>query len=951
MKPGDLLEQRYRLVRVLGRGRSGTVWCARNELIDRAVAVKVLHRGLAADADRLQRFFQEARACGRVRHPSVVEVLDLGQSDDGILFLVMELLEGEPLSSLLQRKGRLAIDEALALTIPLARGLAAAHAHGVLHRDLKPANVFLHKTPTGGLQPKILDFGISKMDGNDLTTAGVVLGTPSYMSPEQARATDLDPRTDVWSLGVMLFEMLAGRLPFPSKDYKTLVDEITDKPHPPIDVLVDDVPVELSAAIDEALAKARPQRTSSALAFAQRLTSVLKLRGQMSRLREPDDELSANAPTLAVAAAAAIELAQSRAHKSAAAIGATTNATTSATDAPKIERIEGLSASVAHEFAAVAEVARVLAPPSVRAHEPEFQGAHDPSDADVTLQRQALDARGFESAIARAVSGRKTPVPSDRPDPAPDADAAPDSVLPPPDKFDATVTDAEASHPPVDISASAPRVYAETAEIAAVRDPLAAAGVAAPDKSPSRYSTTLRPDSSEAWRSLADAPRIGLGAIPGFSASATRDPFAKSGVSSGPPRPAGGQPSRASAPVSRKQSTPPPPRVSPRSSTPVPMPPDASLPPIDAPTPVVAPIASRPQPPIKPSAAPPPPSMPRSIAPTMQGLGAQNQGRMPSTPPPLPATPASVSAAPRASSRPPPLPTRAAPTSTPPPIATSSVTPLPPSTSTSTSTSRKGSTLPPPPPSRRRASIAAAEPIDTPAASPPIGAPPPPPPLVPAIVAAIATPAPLPISPPIPARLAADASPSTDTIAAPLTAPVSEESTPFVPRAPMGRWTISRRLVASLATLFVVGTSLGAIAAHTKNQAVSSSGASGLRTYLESLQAVAPAPSTDAPTIPAPTIPAPTIPDDEPAPSTSASIAPSVSAADSASAVPSASASAAAAASSKPVVAATSSAIPSPIPSPPASPKPAVSTKPAVRSSASPTDAGTKKKKKKKTLN
>src|SRR3954467_5125808 len=139
MRPGDLLEQRYRLVRVLGRGRSGSVWCARNELIDRAVAIKILHRSLPSDPERLQRFFQEARACGRVRHPAVVEVLDLGQGDDGVLFLVMELLEGETLSSLLARKGRLGTDEAMSIIIPLARGLAAAHAHGILHRDLKPA--------------------------------------------------------------------------------------------------------------------------------------------------------------------------------------------------------------------------------------------------------------------------------------------------------------------------------------------------------------------------------------------------------------------------------------------------------------------------------------------------------------------------------------------------------------------------------------------------------------------------------------------------------------------------------------------------------------------------------------------------------------------------------------------------------------------------------------------
>jgi len=300
MRPGDLLEQRYRLVRVLGRGRSGSVWCARNELIDRAVAVKVLHRSLASDPERLQRFFQEARACGRVRHPAVVEVLDLGQGDDGVLFLVMELLEGETMSSLLGRRGRLQTDEALALVIPLARGLAAAHAHGILHRDLKPANIYLHKTPTGGLQPKILDFGISKILGTDLTGTGVVLGTPSYMSPEQARGVaDLDPRTDVWSLGVILYECLTGRLPFLAREYRTLVEEILEKPHVPIEQLSPEVPPEVARVVDEALEKSRDRRLPSAAQLAQKLTALLRMRGKSAMVQEPEDEFSADAPTLA----------------------------------------------------------------------------------------------------------------------------------------------------------------------------------------------------------------------------------------------------------------------------------------------------------------------------------------------------------------------------------------------------------------------------------------------------------------------------------------------------------------------------------------------------------------------------------------------------------------------------------------------------------------------------
>jgi serine/threonine-protein kinase len=376
MRPGDLLEQRYRLVRVLGRGRSGSVWCARNELIDRPVAIKVLHRALATEPERLQRFFQEARACGRVRHPAVVEVLDLGQADDGVLFLVMELLEGETLSSLLSRRGRLQVDEALALMVPIARGLEAAHGHGILHRDLKPANVYLHRTPTGSLQPKILDFGISKILGNDFTAAGVVLGTPSYMSPEQVRGDELDARTDLWSLGVILYECLAGRLPFLSRDYRPLCEEILDKPHPPIAELVQGAPSDIGRVVDELLDKVRDRRLSSASVLAQRLTAVLKQQGRLDLIREPDEEFSDGAPTLARDASQMPGLAALRASSSASSVSSASSSSSSSnasvvTSAPSLSQ------------AGPAPKSANLPPPMSRA-ERELDASEDP-----TLQRQA----------------------------------------------------------------------------------------------------------------------------------------------------------------------------------------------------------------------------------------------------------------------------------------------------------------------------------------------------------------------------------------------------------------------------------------------------------------------------------------------------------------------------------------------------------------------------------
>ena len=218
-RSGEVLVGKYRLESVLGTGGMGDVYRARNEMMGRPVAIKVLHEELAENEQIVARFLREARATNIVRHPNVVDVLDVGTDDDGVPFIVQELLEGETLSQYLRRRKRLDHEEMVTLMIPVAEAVAHAHVKGVIHRDLKPANIFLARMEgTFGSTPKILDFGISKIttgDDVDMTSTGMSLGTPTHMSPEQIQGLkSLDARTDVWALGVIIYQLMAGHPPF-----------------------------------------------------------------------------------------------------------------------------------------------------------------------------------------------------------------------------------------------------------------------------------------------------------------------------------------------------------------------------------------------------------------------------------------------------------------------------------------------------------------------------------------------------------------------------------------------------------------------------------------------------------------------------------------------------------------------------------------------------------------
>jgi eukaryotic-like serine/threonine-protein kinase len=276
---GKTLDGKYRIDGFLTRGGMGSVYRGTHVLLNKPIAIKLIRPELVTSHDMVERFFREARAAAKLSHPYIVTVHDLGQTDDGMLYIIMELVDGKSLKQVIQSDGPWSPQRALRFVRGIASALSLAHRNGIVHRDLKPQNIMVYRDSDGNESPKLLDFGIAKTlepDSPALTSTGMVLGTPHYMSAEQAKGQPADQRSDLYALGIILYEMLVGKVPFDDKSIPSiLVKHLTEPPRPP-STLKSGISPELERLVLRCLEKDPEKRFQSADELSKALTALVE---------------------------------------------------------------------------------------------------------------------------------------------------------------------------------------------------------------------------------------------------------------------------------------------------------------------------------------------------------------------------------------------------------------------------------------------------------------------------------------------------------------------------------------------------------------------------------------------------------------------------------------------------------------------------------------------------
>jgi serine/threonine-protein kinase len=278
---GSVIAERYHILKKLGEGGMGTVYLAEHVKMGRKAALKVMNPGMNSDPDAIARFNREAANASRLNHPNVCGIYDFGETPDGLIYLAMEFIEGESLTSLIEKNGSLAAPRAASIIHQAADALAVAHDYGIVHRDLKPDNIMIAKGRDGSDLVKVVDFGIAKASSSDaqkVTKTGLVVGTPEYMSPEQLAGDKLDGRSDIYSLGLVAFNCLTGLLPFPSNSaQEAMIMRLTDQPKTLAEMKPDiEWPAELQAVMDKVLARDANERYQKSAEFGRDIAKAVE---------------------------------------------------------------------------------------------------------------------------------------------------------------------------------------------------------------------------------------------------------------------------------------------------------------------------------------------------------------------------------------------------------------------------------------------------------------------------------------------------------------------------------------------------------------------------------------------------------------------------------------------------------------------------------------------------
>ncbi len=317
IRVGDVLADKYEVTRILGTGGMGVVVAAHHRELDKLVALKFMHEELSANAQAVDRFLREARAAARLQSEHVGQVVDVGRLPGGVPYIVMEYLEGKDLGELVEQHGPLPVPDVVEYVLQVCEAMAEAHAQGIIHRDLKPQNLFLTTRQDGRRLVKVLDFGISKaLARKGPTSTSQTMGSPSYMAPEQiVSARSVDARADIWSLGVILYQLLSNTLPFSGDTVPEVLFKVISVPPPPLSTVRGELPPRLLQAIDRCLEKDRERRFANVAELAHELLPFAPERGRaaialiervLGAVQEPrpttDDDFASIVPALSPAA-------------------------------------------------------------------------------------------------------------------------------------------------------------------------------------------------------------------------------------------------------------------------------------------------------------------------------------------------------------------------------------------------------------------------------------------------------------------------------------------------------------------------------------------------------------------------------------------------------------------------------------------------------------------------